>query len=61
VLLGGGAQISGAATTTPKAAIHSSYPTAAGTSGSWTADAIGTGNGNSGSQTITAYVICSGA
>jgi hypothetical protein len=55
VLLGGGAQISAV-----KAAIHSSYPTSAGAGGTWAADAIGTGQGSSGSGTITAYVVCSG-
>jgi hypothetical protein len=55
VLLGGGAEISAV-----KAAIHDSHPTSAGTGGAWTANAIGTGSGSSGSGTITAYVICSG-
>jgi hypothetical protein len=51
VLLGGGASLSGA-----KAAIQSSNPIANG----WSAAAIGTGSGNSGSQTLTVYVVCSG-
>jgi hypothetical protein len=51
VLLGGGASLSGT-----KAAIQTSQPVTNG----WTAKAVGTGPGNSGSQTLTVYVVCSG-
>jgi hypothetical protein len=51
VLLGGGASLSGT-----KAAIQSSNPVASG----WSASAVGTGNGASGNQTLTVYVVCSG-
>jgi hypothetical protein len=52
VLLGGGASLNGT-----KAAIHSSNPIANG----WSADAVGTGTGSSGNQTLTVYVVCSGS
>jgi Collagen triple helix repeat (20 copies) len=52
VMLGGGASLSGT-----KAAIHSSNPIANG----WSADAVGTGSGASGNQTLTVYVVCSGS
>gem|GEM_PF-6868012 len=51
ILLGGGASLSGA-----KAAVQSSNPIANG----WSAAAVGTGPGSSGSQTLTVYVVCSG-
>jgi hypothetical protein len=51
VLLGGGASLNGT-----KAAIQSSNPIAGG----WSAVAVGTGQGNSGTQTFTVYVVCSG-
>jgi hypothetical protein len=56
VLLGGGGQF----TTATKAALHDSYPTGGGTTGTWVVNFVGTGTGASGSTTLTAYVICSG-
>jgi hypothetical protein len=56
VLLGGGGQF----TTVNKAALHDSYPTGGGTTGTWVVNFIGTGSGSSGSGTLQAYVICSG-
>jgi len=52
ILLGGGASLTGGT----KAAIQSSNPIANG----WSAAAVGTGSGSSGSQTLTVYVVCSG-
>ena len=56
VLLGGGGQF----TVAGKAALHDSYPTGGGTTGTWVVNYIGTGPGASGSTTLQAYVICSG-
>jgi hypothetical protein len=52
VLLGGGASLTGGT----KAAIQSSNPITNG----WSAQVVGTGPGNSGNQTLTVYVVCSG-
>jgi hypothetical protein len=52
VLLGGGASLNGS-----KAAIQSSNPISNG----WSATAVGTGPGNSGNQSLTVYVVCSGS
>jgi hypothetical protein len=52
VLLGGGASLTGGT----KAAIQSSNPITSG----WSAQVVGTGPGNSGNQTLTVYVVCSG-
>jgi hypothetical protein len=54
MLLGGGASITGR-----KAALAQSRPGSTGRN--WVARAIGTGPGMSGTDTLTAYVICSGA
>jgi hypothetical protein len=50
-LVGGGASLNGT-----KAALQSSNPIANG----WSATAVGTGVGNSGTQTLTVYVVCTG-
>jgi hypothetical protein len=56
VLLSGGGQF----TVNGKAALHDSYPTGGGTTGTWVVNFIGTGPGSSGTTTLQSYVICSG-
>jgi hypothetical protein len=56
VLLSGGGQF----TVNGKAALHDSYPTGGGTTGTWVVNFVGTGPGSSGSTTVQSYVICSG-
>jgi hypothetical protein len=43
-----------------KAALHDSYPTAGGATGTWVVNFIGTGSGSSGSTSLLAIAICSG-
>jgi hypothetical protein len=59
VLLSGGGQFTANAQNN-KAAIHESYPTGGGTTGTWVVNFVGTGSGNSGNTTLQSYVICSG-
>jgi hypothetical protein len=54
--LSGGGQF----TVNGKAALHDSYPTGGGTTGTWVVNFVGTGPGTSGNTTLQSYVICSG-